>query len=59
MNEEPLSKNAMKKKLKAEKLAKKKAEKAAKRAQEGKGPEDPTIFHENRVRWVAEMEVIC
>ena len=57
MSEEPLSKNALKKKLKAEKLAKRKAEKTAKRMEEGKGPEDPTIFHENRVRWVAEMEV--
>jgi lysyl-tRNA synthetase class 2 len=51
-----LSKNALKKKMKAEKLAREKAEKAAKRAEEGKGEEDPSMYHENRVRWVAEQE---
>lgn len=62
-NGQPLSKNALKKKLKAEKAAKAKAEKAAKQAQnQPKKKEkeeeitDPSQFKANRQQTVAQME---
>ena len=63
-NGQPLSKNALKKKLKAEKAAKAKAEKAAKKAasQPAKKKEqeeeitDPNQFTENRRSAIAQME---
>ena len=64
-NGQPLSKNALKKKLKAEKAAKAKAEKeAAKAAKAAANPKkakeeeitDPNLFSENRRAAVAQME---
>lgn len=67
--DQPLSKNALKKKLKAEKLAKQKAEKEAKKAEQAKAAPsknkvnagadedlDPTQFKENREAMIKTME---
>lgn len=69
MSEEPLSKNAQKKALKAQQNAQKKAEKdAAKKQQQASHPSttskaatddeelDPTQYYANRVRALAELE---
>lgn len=64
-NGEPLSKNALKKKLKAEAAAKAKAEKAAKRAAEAANKPkkvdndedlDPSAYKENRENAVAQLQ---